>query len=256
MIKEMEELGEKRYQTDRGQLYVKDLIYIISLIGLTLVSGLYIDLYRRFNSQHDILLKQEEDLRILRDKFDDLIPILDLINMSLERPPTYSDRGIILVSGYSIEYWVRKVDSDFRRSALTSFAVFYAPYEDLTLRMHLFFWPRNILEVPLTIQSGNALRNESGIFVGRRGDIITWQSPVVWSINVSKVGIYETILPSKGWYTLSISGPIQIQSRDDPQSATSLHISYIPYFNDLQINLDFKLLRNGEPVIFAIMRRW
>lgn len=256
IIKQTEELSEKRYQIEKGHLRVKNLICLILFIGLILVSGLYIDLYQRYKAQHDNFLKQEEDLRILKDKFDDLTPILGLINMSLERPPTHSDRGVVLVSGYSIEYWVRRVDSDFTRSGFTFFAIFYAPYDSLTLRMYLFFWHRDGLEIPLTIQRGNALRNESGIFVEMRGNITTWQSPVIWSINASRVGIYEATLPSRGWYTLSISGPIQIQSRDDPPPSTSLHISYIPYFYDLQINVDFKLLRNGEPIIFAIARRW
>lgn len=246
----------KRSIIEERHRHIKDPICLIFLIMLILVSGLYIDLYQRFKVQHDILLKQEEDLEILKDKFDDLVPILDLINMSLERPHTHFDRGIELVSGYSIEYWVRKVDSDFERSGFTFFTIFYAPYEDLTLRMYLFFWPRDGLEIPLTIQRGNALRNDSGTFIGRRGNITTWQSPVIWSINASMVGIYEATLPSKGWYTLSISGPIQIDSRDDPRSPTSIHISYIPYYDYLQINLDFKLLRNGQPIIFAITRRW
>jgi hypothetical protein len=155
--------------------------------------------------------------------------------MSLERPPNNFDKGIEIVSGYSIEYWVRKVDSDFKRSGFTFFALFYAPYDGLVLRMYPLFWPNDGLKIPLTIQKGDALRNESGVLAERRGDITSWQSPIIWSISASEVGIYETTLPSKGWYTISILGPIQIDSRGDPQSSTSTHITYISNYDYLQI---------------------
>jgi hypothetical protein len=51
--------------TMRRLHYFKDLICLISLTGFIFISFLYIDLYERFRTQNDIILRQEKDLRIL-----------------------------------------------------------------------------------------------------------------------------------------------------------------------------------------------
>ncbi len=197
------------------------------------VSLLYIDLYRRFEEQYKLIKKQEEEIVLLKRELNSLTPILELLNMSIRRPKTYYDKGIELVSGYNINY--QKIDDKYD---LNFFILFYAPLDNLTLKIDLFLWPQDV-QVPLTIQKGNALRNETGVLVGRIGGMRVWQSPIIWSINASRVGDYEALHPLKGWYTICITGPIQIDEPEDPRFASHLHLRRILGYNCITINLNF-----------------
>jgi hypothetical protein len=91
------------------------------------------------------------------------------------KPKAYYDKDIELVSGYNINYEKinERYDFDF-------FILFYAPLDNLTLKMDLFFWPWDGPKIPLTNQKGDALRNESGFLVERTDGEKIWQPPVVW----------------------------------------------------------------------------
>jgi len=236
----------------KPSIFLQSLILCL-LIGLIFVLGFYINLYHRFEVQKRVIQSQQEEIRTLRDRLDQLAPLLELVNISMRNPPSHFDRGIIIVSGYSVEYWSIKTDHGVE-SNRDFFVVFYAPEDNLTLRISLFFWPREGLEIPLTLQEGNAFHNESGIRVGRRGNITIWQSPIIWSMNTSSVGSYETTLPYKGWYTLCITGPIQIDRPNNASSHPHLQRILNPQYDYIQINVDFRLLRDDEPILFAVDR--
>ncbi len=38
---------------------------------------------------------------------------------------------------------------------------------------------------------------------------VVWQAPVIWSLNTTESGVYNTPQLSEGWYTLSMFGPVQ-----------------------------------------------
>jgi hypothetical protein len=148
-------------------------LILILLVCLFSVSSLYIDLYRGFEVQRNIIGRQE-DIRFLRSQLDDITPLLEILNMS-RKPKAYYDKDIELVSGYNINYEKinERYDFDF-------FILFYAPLDNLTLKMDLFFWPWDGPKIPLTNQKGDALRNESGFLVERTDGEKIWQPPVVW----------------------------------------------------------------------------
>jgi hypothetical protein len=187
-------------------------LILILLVCLFSVSSLYIDLYRRFEVQRNIIGRQEEDIRFLRSQLDDITPLLEILNMS-RRPKTYYDKGIELVSGYNINYEKinERYDFDF-------FILFYAPLDNLTLKMDLFFWPWDGPKIPLTNQKGDALRNESGFLVERTDGERSGSPPSSGSMNASRAGSYGAPLPSKGWCTPCITGPIKLAEPEDSSS--------------------------------------
>jgi len=68
----------------------------------------------------------------------------------------------------------------------------------------------NLYELDLTLQRGNAWKNETLVeqnFTYPDGTH-TWASPIVWELKSTNNGVYETPPLGKGWYTFSIFGPI------------------------------------------------
>lgn len=238
----------------RGSSWLKVLVVILSA-GIVVVSGLYIDLFYQFKEQRVELVRQREELEVLTAKYDQLAGLPELVNISIKRPKTYHFTGIQIVSGYSIDYWYRWTDTGHERGF--NFAiVFYSPQDNLTLRMSLFIYPGTGADIPLTLQRGNAYLNESGVFVEERYNITVWQSPVIWSVNASENGAYEALLPSKGWYTLSMTGPLQRTSDRGVkyrliarwENGAWHSVDYV------QAYVDFKLLKDNKTILFAVKK--
>jgi len=236
----------------RGSNWLKVLVVILSA-GMVAVSGLYIDLFNQFKEQRVELVRHREESEVLTAKHDKLAGLPELVNISIKRPKTYHFTGIQIVSGYSIDYWYRWTDDGHERG-FNFDIVFYSPQDNLTLRMYLFIYPGTGADIPLTLQKGNAYLNESGVFVEERYNITVWQSPVIWSMNASKKGAYEAPLPSKGWYTLSMTGPIQRTSSGATsyrliarwENGTWQRVDYV------QAYVDFKLLKDNKTILFAV----
>ena len=169
--------------------WLKVLVVILSA-GMVVVSGLYADLNSRLIEQGVELGRQREEFEGLTAKYDRLAGFSELLNISIGKPHTYFSTGIHIVSGYSIDYWYSWPDRGFNFAT-----VFYSPQDNLTLRMYLFIYPGTGADIPLTLQKGNAYRNESVVFVEERYNITVWQSPVRWSVNASENGAYEALLP-------------------------------------------------------------
>ena len=259
----------------RGSSWLKIIVVILSA-GILVVSGLYIDLFYQLKEQRVELGRQREELEVLSTKYDRLAGLPELVNMSIEKPQTRFSTGIHIVSGYSLDYWFNWVDSHL--DVGNNFAIsFYCPQNNLTLRMYLYINPPNEISLPLTLQKGNAFLNESGVLVGelkdlgveQRGELISpgvwryhyynisgyWQSPVIWSMNASESRTFEVMLPWKGWYTLSIIGPVKTDSRGMTESMLICG----RYENGtwhrvecIRAWADFKLFKDEKPVIFAI----
>jgi len=228
--------------------WLKVLVVILSA-GMVVVSGLYIDLFYRFKGQGIEIVREREELEALTVKYDLLAGFSELLNISIRNPHTYFSAGIQIVSGYSIDYWHSWPDRGFNFDT-----VFYSPQDNLTLRMYLFIYPVTGVDIPLTLQKGNAYLNESGVFVEERYNITVWQSPVIWSMNASENGAYEVLLPSKGWYTLCMTGPIRRTSSGATsyrlicrwENGTWHRVDYIRAY------VDFKLLKDNKTTLFAV----
>ena len=73
-------------------------------------------------------------------------------------------------------------------------------------------------------------------------------------MNASENGAYEALLPSKGWYTLSMTGPIQRTSSGATryrligrwENGTLHRVDYVKAY------VDFKLLKDNKTTLFAV----
>ena len=229
----------------------KGFVVILS-IGILVISGLYVGVLNRLQEQQVELERLKEELESLRAGYDRLAGLPELVNLSIRNPVTHLyGSGLYIVSGYGLNYWHLLSDSGIDRSIHGFYTVFYAPLDNLTLKMYLFVYPAGVVQVPLTLQMGNALRGESGIVVEKRLNYTVWQSPVIWSVNATENRAYEVILPTRGWYTLSMTGPIQ------RTSSGSVMYRYMigGRFVHVRSWVDFQLLKNGKPILFAVLRR-
>jgi len=231
---------------------------VLLLIGLIIVSGLYIDLFNEHIEQRLSLDIKSRELETLETKYEQLYGLQDLVNLSIKSPHTQWSTGIEIVSGYSISYWHRWGDIGLEERG-SSFIVFYSPYENLVLRMYHSIFPPTGMDIPLTLQKGNAFLNQSGVLVMRIGNYTEWQSPTMWAVNVSENKGYEVLLPSKGWYTLSMLGPI---SKSGSGAIGYRGLGY-RWFNGTwqrvetaSAYVDFRLLREEKPILFAVDKRY
>ncbi len=107
---------------------------------------------------------------------------------------------------------------------------------------------------------GNALRNESGIMVEKRLNYTVWQSPVIWSVNATENRAYEVTLPTRGWYTLSMTEPIRRRSDGVVIYRCMIGERFVngtwQWIEHVQAWVDFQLLKNGNPILFAVLRRY
>ena len=189
------------------------ILSVVLSAGIVIISGLYIDLFYEFKEQSFELKKQGEELKALTVKYDQLAGLLELVNISIEKPPTHLASGIEIVSGYYLRPYI----------------AFYSPLDNLTVKMYVFVDVLKREPLPLTIQEGNAFLNPS---------------PVIWSLNASENRAYEAVLPSKGWYTLSMTGSIEKTDYGVKTHLLAQSNSWV----------DFRLLRNEKPVLFVIYR--
>jgi len=222
------------------------------IIALVVVSALSINLYNVSNKHRELNIAYEALLDELEATASELEVFQELENLIIERPFARLDPGLEIISGYCIEYQQSRVNSHFDFSHTGSTAVFYSPQDNLTLRMYPFI---SLLTsfIPLTIQRGDAYMNESGVLVEEKGEETLWQSPILRSLNITESGVYDVRLPSKGWYTISMRGPIRRSSGGSYTSRLLGQMINGTYVADENVHawMDFKLLRDEEPVIFG-----
>lgn len=238
----------------RGERSLKILAAVL-VASLITVSGLYINLTNDYNSlglERDLL---SGELEIISEKFGKS-GLEALVELIMRRPHARLMPGYSVVSGYSLEYRMQWIDGLPDWEVEDYYVVFYAPMDNLTLRMYPFiYYPTEGVNLPLTIQKGIAPLNESGVSVKEEHYNITlWQSPIIWSVNASSGRAYDTLLPSKGWYTLCLTGPIRRHGDE------GIHIGLLGVRidngtqarDDEHAWVNFKLLRNEEPVLFIV----
>lgn len=228
----------------------------ILMVVLIVVSGLYVDLSGRFREQKKRIEALTNEYEALIEKYKRLVGIPDLLNLTIKKPVTRISSGLIIVSGYNLEYRYDK-DDEYVWYEDSATAI-YSPLDNLTLKMYLSLNAPNGVYLPLTIQRGNAFLNESGVLVYQHGNYTVWQSPVIWSANASEWRAYQAVLPSKGWYTLSLVGPIEMTSSGALRYRAGGFGGYELWetVESIYASCDFRLLRDEEPVLFAVYTRW
>ena len=238
------------------------IITVILLAVVIVSSGLSLNLFYQNKERKFELDEQKEELTILTEKHERIAWLTELVNLSLKRPIAQKSSGVYIVSGYNLHYGRTRTGQEYGRQV----AVFYSPQDNLTLELRTWFFlvPG---PVPLTVQKGNAFLKESGVFVEQLGDITYWQSPILWSIEINETDtngtdavvsrVYKAHLPTKGWYTLSLTGPIKKSS-----GGAIIHKCIEGWWENrtdiwsFNLLVNFKVLKNENPILFAVEARY
>ena len=224
------------------------------LISLLVISVLYVN-------QFNVVKSQQEQLNVIEGELNALMGLPTLHNV------IDKSRSIHFLSQHHLHYsYQRDIEnlprSTFPKASWDTFnpvMVFYAPYDDLVLRLDVtnIYLPDG-LSLPLTLQRGNAVNNESSVLTYKvefEGDVFReWQSPTLWTTECSGwKNTFMVEVPEQGWYTLSLTGPIAISESGDAS------IQYMwgereQWLNVISVysNIECELLRGSENVYFAV----
>lgn len=164
--------------------------FAVLMIGLVVLAGVSYTQYQSLNR----LSAEHEQLSVEYEKLKELVELVE--------------NGASLQSEYTFRCKADKYEFhevDFNESGLIEirllipqYCVVYNPYDNSTL--HLLLLLSTILSesyVPINVQVGNVF------------DLGTNETaPVIWGANATASNIYLVPLTSKGWYTISLFGPI------------------------------------------------
>jgi len=163
---------------------------LISFIGVSVFQYWQLDQTRR-------------ELDIITKNFNELSETVDIL---VEKA---GEGQIILTTSYDLQF-VRESEDRFDYIGPTS-ALFYAPGEASVLEISLLITELSDgVNVPLVIQEGNAVSINSATVCIEKDGYSLCHAPIIWEVNTTQAGTYTVFLPSKGWYTISISGKIEI----------------------------------------------
>ena len=231
-------------------------VSVVLVLGLIIVSGFYLNLlnlYGALETTHNELLLESG---VLSSELEKNQVLMDLVKGS---PQQHWVKGISLVSGYSIYYKHSFTQDDLEFEVDELYAVFYCPCPNAVLKVYPFISaPRDIM-IPLTVQKGIAYQNESVSLVKVETyeffEEKHWAKPVVWYGNVTAGESHDIVLPEAGWYTICMTGPIWIEE----DGGILIQGLFEQTINGEYVRrelaegwVDFRILENGEPVIFAV----
>jgi bacterioferritin (cytochrome b1) len=242
-------------------------IFLILVIGLASVTGLYIQLRGDYEGQGVMLTQTQEELDAANRRIERLTILDELANIS--EPATWTTSGIQITKGFPMSYTYQNLTtSKSINDDTSSLITFYAPVDGVVVHLELYVDPVNVNELDLTIQRGRAGRNETWVMVGTKGEYFNltdtsnptlldtvWEAPVLWSLKTEGNGAYESPPLNKGWYTFSLFGPVIAYG---PNSFRGVYVRYPSFQNlDSQLNsyrvmADFTLRNNETPILFAV----
>jgi hypothetical protein len=240
-----------------GPIPVKDTFKLISgilLVTVIALSALHVDLNTKYVTQGEILAQRNIEAASSAAEIERLQVNDELYDLAMDSAYIHIAKSYTLFQRYS-----KNADSplDIRIVML-----FYAPQNDMTLNVVTVFTRPETLYFPLTLQRGNAFEAEHGAIVhshiSHGYNVSTWRSPVLWSKNVtSYTQMFDIELPSKGWYTLSLTGPVTVHSMN---GAFSSEIRWAGWgdpeaWRDIEyytISAICNLHKDGEPVLLAL----
>ena len=240
-----------------GPIPVKDMFKLASgilLVALVALSALHVDLNTKYVTQGDILAQMDIEVASNAAEIEKLQVNDDLYDLARESASVHIVKGFTLFQRYS-----KNVGSP---NDIQVVMLFYAPDDGMTLNVATIFTRPEIFYFPLTLQRGNAFEGENAYIVhsevafGHNHSV--WQSPIHWAMNVTSYNqMFDIELPAKGWYTLSITGPVIVYNLDP-----GLHDSEIQWsgWGDYEVWRDIEyytisaicsLHKDGEPALFA-----
>lgn len=174
---------------------------------------------------------QYQSLDRVSTDYEELKDLVDLV-----------EKGASLQSEYTLRYEVEGFEFDeeslIEGSMIKlkgpSHCVIYFPNDNFTL--YLVLTINTILYesyVPINVQEGN-------VFDLRTNET----APVIWSLNATASGIYSVPLVSKGWYTISLFGPIK--------SINPLTFSFRIPVEDIDCWMSLRIIYEGKYAPFLV----
>ena len=149
----------------------------VLLFGLVVLAGISIIQYQYLNR--------------MSAEYERLRELLDLI-----------EKGASLRHEYTLEYKLEKfeLEEGYRVHSFTSsFCLIYNLDENSALHLALSISTiPSEFQISINVQEGNA-------FDQRTNET----APVIWSVNTTTNGVYSVPLVSRGWYTISLFGPVK-----------------------------------------------
>lgn len=260
MMRKVEEPPGQGALKARTQRY----LIVCLLAALVIASSLLVVTHLETSGLRSLSGQQEAVIEALHMEYE---PMTRLSGLMDTRPFTHFSDGLYAVSGWTLSYehdTSRERPYEENHYPPYFYAVVYAPVDNLTLYLQPGKqFPMGEFSYPLTLQQGNAWMNESAVRVeltypGLNVTDVKWQSPIIWQMNVTDTAQLEVPLPSEGWYTLCMTGPI----RKSRGGATTLRFGLSSVVNGTRVVaehvdvwVDFKLLRGGDEVLFGVWDR-
>ena len=222
------------------------------LISLVVVSGFYINLNNLSISQEKSLMQKDAVIGTMTQSLEYFTGFSELIELVKEKSSVH------ITSRHDMSYrFYRTLEPD--EMCRDAILVFYSPQDELVLHIDLMSTAPKGLYIPLTLQQGYAFRNESSIPVYSEAlgtELIkVWQSRVLWSVNSTMPSqSYDIVLPTEGWYTLSLTGPITVEDDGDAHITASCWGDKEIWMNtaNFRAGAYCQLLKDGERVVFAM----
>jgi len=138
---------------------------------------------------------QYESLNRITVEYEQLKEFVELVGNDASMRSEYT-----LTCG--LEFDVDRIDEDSEKITLVLgplYCVIYNPYDSSTLDLFLLTYTiPSESYIPISVQKGN-------VFDFR----IDETAPIIWSVNATETSIYSVPLNSKGWYIISLFGPVK-----------------------------------------------
>ena len=217
MMTNIEDPPRRYFQKNSGAIYKYAFTIILTILVMT--SALLLSLVDIQATQQIIMETQEAEIQSLTNELKPLTRFSEL-DLLVNSNPEIKVASKTLLSYYS--------SSEYPNDALDgSVILIYVPDNNRVLEVTLM---SNVLPdtiIPLSVQKGNALLNESAIIVPeifKYNDSVAWMSDIVWRKTSQDTSSHSIILSEKGWYTISLVGPIVITKNGEPMiQALQLH---------------------------------
>jgi hypothetical protein len=244
-------------------------VLLILIIGLASVSTLLGVSYNDHQQLGNVLAQTRSQLDLTNQRLQNISYLQTLTNIT--KSPTAIVPSYFMTFNYDEGpplVWDQQ----------TSIIVYYVPVDGSVTRLELIVPSSNRYTLELTLQDGNAWKNETWVRLGTvdqvygknqnasLGSRVVWQAPIEWSMNVSDSGVYVTPPLSRGWHTLSMFGPITLLDKlvargeddyyrypmfhgsvEDPSASVKMY-SY-------SVAITAYVQKNNDPIFFAVENR-
>ena len=249
MMTNIEDPPKRYLQKNPGDLYKYAFTIILTIMVMT--SALLVNLVDIQATQQIIMENQEAEIQSLTDEIKPLIRFSEL-DLLVKSNPEMKIASKATVSYYST---LENTHSSLDESVL----LIYVPDNNRVLEVNLM---TNVLpdSIPFSVQRGNALLNESSIPVPetyKYTESVLWMSDVIWKTQSPDLETsYKILLPLKGWYTISLVGPIVITENGEPMiKKPLLQSNQLTLTEHIRVWGEYRLLfgRNTEAFGFLLV---